>query len=1248
MTRAAAKSEPTGTQGTVSLWSAADVPDSINSTDGVTYELGLKFQVLATTNVLGMKFYKGSLDTGVHTGTLWSSDGAVLATVTFANETASGWQTAWFSSPISIAADTTYVISYYATSMYYCASTGNLVTPVTSGILVAPGTNAANGNGVFRQDAHGFPNNSWNATNYFVDVIVEARPVPDRTPPDAPVINAGGTTTSLTPTLTGTAEAASTITLTVNAHTYTAQTAADGTWSVTITDPLTANQTYPLSVTATDTAGNVSLPTSLNLHTVTPPTLDTALPSAITGLKLWLKADAITGVSNGGIVSSWPDSSGNNTPANAAAGEEPTLITNASNGLPVVRFDGSRALWSNAVASYTSQTVIAVIKPTVSSSSSTTIRGGAIQFFVNSDGKIAVNVQSVTSICESAASVSQSNYQVVAFTYAAGSVYGMWVNSLADRSGATTVSITNDNSITAIGRNSNWAESFLGDIAEIACYDRVIAIDEINAVMKGLNTKWGITPPIDTTPPAAPTVTSSLITSSTTPDITGRAEIGALVDVQINGRIYTTKTDSVGGWSVTVADSLAIQDYQLVCSATDPAGNQSPVLTTLLSVVSNQTAANDNRNYTQQVLADSPSAYYAFQEMSGTVANDWSTHARHGSFRGDVVPNEGYDPYFFAPVAVGRHIQCINIVDGNAYVLLPQDILSSSTGFTFECWLRTFGWGWCTQLFSLIDANGNNYAGLIRNGYDNTLHFTMGGPGVDFPLISQDEWHHIVCTATGSGTGTVYIDGIQVASGNVGTFTTTPRPHSYLGKGEYGGVPRASWAQVAFYPTALSAARVTAHYNAGLADDDPVWHGPPETWDPAYFSQFTNGAQLANPALVPMGDWMSGWMESAQSTNDQFACFNVAINGSIPSNEMQRVGMMSLPYVDNGLTIPPTSEVVGYILGDEFDHGGEAGLASLRNVRTHLLPGYMGYVNFGIMFTQGQGSPTLTTRDYSQYCDMFSVDLYFYTADPNGGGINQFWGIPNAQIRRSVNYGVLQQRARTSQVHLSPQWGFVEIGHPGGGYSCGGPNPDQIEGAVWGCLIGGARGVIWFHHNFAETDASGVIDPPAWNAATDYPVGSCVDYNGTWYYAALKPSVGQVPEMTSYTWCHFSAFSGASLDNPEPRHPDTIPRLMSIKTKLQALAPAINSPTTMHLLHRNLYSTYRPNALDGKKYIFAIPGLDAPNGGTFDMYVPKGQSPSNIEVVGESRSIPTFSSGGRLKFTDTFAAEYSHHVYRWT
>lgn len=64
-------------------------------------------------------------------------------------------------------------------------------------------------------------------------------------------------------------------------------------------------------------------------------------PDSISGLKLWLKADAITGSNDGDSVTTWTDSSGNtNNATQSTAANKPTYKTNIINGNPVVRFDG--------------------------------------------------------------------------------------------------------------------------------------------------------------------------------------------------------------------------------------------------------------------------------------------------------------------------------------------------------------------------------------------------------------------------------------------------------------------------------------------------------------------------------------------------------------------------------------------------------------------------------------------------------------------------------------------------------------------------------------------------------------------------------------------------------------------------------------------------------------------------------------------------------------------------------------------
>ena len=57
----------------------------------------MKFVASEAGWIAGLEYYRGTGDLGTHTGSLWSSTGQLLATATFAAETASGWQTVYFS-----------------------------------------------------------------------------------------------------------------------------------------------------------------------------------------------------------------------------------------------------------------------------------------------------------------------------------------------------------------------------------------------------------------------------------------------------------------------------------------------------------------------------------------------------------------------------------------------------------------------------------------------------------------------------------------------------------------------------------------------------------------------------------------------------------------------------------------------------------------------------------------------------------------------------------------------------------------------------------------------------------------------------------------------------------------------------------------------------------------------------------------------------------------------------------------------
>ena len=81
-------------------------PKMPNQTDNVSYEMGTKFTAALPGQITGIRYWKAPSETGSHAGTIWSSTGTPLATVAFTNETASGWQQAIFSAPVSIGAKT--------------------------------------------------------------------------------------------------------------------------------------------------------------------------------------------------------------------------------------------------------------------------------------------------------------------------------------------------------------------------------------------------------------------------------------------------------------------------------------------------------------------------------------------------------------------------------------------------------------------------------------------------------------------------------------------------------------------------------------------------------------------------------------------------------------------------------------------------------------------------------------------------------------------------------------------------------------------------------------------------------------------------------------------------------------------------------------------------------------------------------------------------------------------------------------
>src|ERR1019366_1515053 len=146
--------------------------------------LGVKFRSDVAGFVTGIRFWKPSTVSGTHVGHLWTASGAQLGAVTFTGESASGWQDATFGAPIAIDADTTYIASSLAPNDYAASGGSFAGSGVDSPPLhaLADGVDGANGVYVYGPSG-GFPDQTYNATNYWVDVVFATSVGLDTTPP---------------------------------------------------------------------------------------------------------------------------------------------------------------------------------------------------------------------------------------------------------------------------------------------------------------------------------------------------------------------------------------------------------------------------------------------------------------------------------------------------------------------------------------------------------------------------------------------------------------------------------------------------------------------------------------------------------------------------------------------------------------------------------------------------------------------------------------------------------------------------------------------------------------------------------------------------------------------------------------------------------------------------------------------------------------------------------------------------------
>ncbi len=271
------------------IWTSTTVPANPADSDNQAIEVGVKFRSDSNGFINGIRFYKASTNTGTHVGNLWTSTGTLLATATFTNETASGWQQVNFSTPVAITANTVYVASYhtnaghYSDDQNYFAGTGVDSPPLHA---LADGVSGFNGAYAYGS-ASSFPNLGWNSSNYWVDVVF-ALTSPLNNDTTAPTVSitapANSATVSGTASVTATASdnvGVSKVEFYVNNVLQATDTASPYTFSWNTSS--VANGSYTLSAKAYDAANNIgqssTVTVTVNNPDTTAPTVSITAPA---------------------------------------------------------------------------------------------------------------------------------------------------------------------------------------------------------------------------------------------------------------------------------------------------------------------------------------------------------------------------------------------------------------------------------------------------------------------------------------------------------------------------------------------------------------------------------------------------------------------------------------------------------------------------------------------------------------------------------------------------------------------------------------------------------------------------------------------------------------------------------------------------------------------------------------------------------------------------------------------------------
>jgi chitodextrinase len=677
-------------------------------------------------------------------------------------------------------------------------------------------------------------------------------------------------------------------------------------------------------------------------------------------------------------------------------------------------------------------------------------------------------------------------------------------------------------------------------------------------------------PPADTTPPSAPGGLSIGAATITTIDLTWTAaadNVGVTgYGVYVNG----TQVQTATALRATVSALACGTGYTLAVDAVDAAGNRSAKA----SVIGTTAACPDTQPPT------APANLVTTSRTATSIALSWSAST-------DNVGVVGYGLYRDGTL-VGTSSVTTGIFAG----------LACNTSYSLA--------------IDAYDAAGN------RSQKTGALVTTTACPDTTAPstptgLAAANVGQTSLTLNWNASSDNVAVAGYDVYrnSAKMASVATTSSSQTGLACGT-------SYAfGVIAYDAAgnrSSQASLTAS-TAACSPPPPPPPPPPPQGSPVlqgvdgglgYYGRFSNGLPTA-ATYFPIGAWLRPAFDPEHFGD--YASFGMNVFVGVENPEMTDEamiganGMRALIQAEertrfNGLG----SETAGWLVGDEHDmqfgpgidttncngpHSSGSGATSgYQTMRQSLasLPndGRVRYANYGkgVLEWESDAQASCFVNAFQQ---IVSTDYYWFT-DPNARGNPRYgfgssYGDDVSKVRRLDALDGVRQ----------PVWHFVELGWPATESATAGGRrilPAEIRSAVWHALIAGARGIIYFDHNFGPgTPGSTIL---------------------------------------------------------EEGYEDNRVAASQVNAQVKALAPVLNGSfvTSGHSATDTMTGTvrYMVKWANAKFYLFA--GADR-GGGSATFSIPCVGNATAV-VEGENRSLPVTSGS----FTDQFADKNAIHIYR--